>query len=279
MNRFSKFSRIISGLLLTTSIFSLQAEASDNGSGGKFVVRGRILGLLNRYKATKEMPVTIGTTVTNPSTTTAYTANTANGQISVPSGSSSTLNMSYNVNNTISYGSTLGVELSGSYFLTDKIAMALDIAYIQKKLKINGVFNELATDSNTGTSFTSGLNGSYAINTVTKLMPISIIAQYHIAPYGRISPYFGLGYNYTLASASAGSKLGSSRGPVFQVGFDSFVYNDILINVDVKKMLVNTKLNFDSTASGSGGAGGFSMPEQKLQLNPMVASIGVGYRF
>jgi outer membrane protein len=264
-----KKSFLIGSTLL--SLIASNAYGLDNGSAGRFIAKAKILAVVNRYKGQKNLGAsigTLGTTVTN-TTVSQY---------------------DYPVNNTTAYGSVLGIEATGTYFVTDHLAFELGVGYIQKKLKLTGTFTEMGgkpgtEPNNTGnnsnidttgvTNYATGLNGLYGLYTVTKLMPINLMAQYHIAPYGKISPYIGVGYNYTLASASSGSKIGSSRGAVFQVGADSFIYNDILINVDLKKIFMTNKVNIHIPSVN----GKFTLPTQKITLSPWLLSIGLGYRF
>jgi outer membrane protein len=253
---------LISSALSSFIIFD--AYALDNGSAGRFIAKAKILAVVNRYKADKDLEASIGTLGTKDQTTSVKQYN-------------------YSVNNTIAYGSVLGVEATGTYFMTDHLAFELGVGFIKKKLKLTGVFSELSPTNTNGnnidttgnTTYETGLNGIYSLYTVTKLMPINLIAQYHIAPYGKLSPYVGTGYNYTLASASSGSKFGSSRGLILQAGVDSFIYNDILINADLKKIFMTNKVNINIDSKN----GKFTLPTTKISISPWLFSIGMGYRF
>ena len=99
--------------------------------------------------------------------------------------------------------------------------------------------------------------------------------QYHFADLGAFKPYVGAGLNYTLFTKKSFDVAGlgkvsvdqTSLGLAGQVGFDYFLTKNVSLNVDVKyiQMATDVKLN--------GGKIG------KLDLNPITAGVGIGYRF
>ncbi|MFZ2269131.1 MAG: OmpW family outer membrane protein [Azonexus sp.] len=106
-------------------------------------------------------------------------------------------------------------------------------------------------------------------------LPPSLLLQYHFSDLGAFKPYVGAGINYTLFTERAVTPFAggtvrvdnSSVGLAGQVGFDYFLTKNISLNVDVKYIQMSTDVKLDSTKLG------------KLDLNPITAGVGVGYRF
>jgi outer membrane protein len=118
----------------------------------------------------------------------------------------------------------------------------------------------------------------------TRVLPPSLILQYHFMPDNPFRPYAGLGINYTMffsskATSSLNNGLGgikdvdlsSSFGWVAQIGMDYDLGNDLFFNLDVKYMDIDTKASFHSGALGH--------VSTKVDINPWVLGIGVGKRF
>lgn len=144
-------------------------------------------------------------------------------------------------------------EVDISYFFTKNIATELVLTYPQS-VDIKGA--------------AAGKLGH------VDALPPSLMLQYHFTELGAFKPYLGAGLNYTLfTKKSFNTALGkvsvdqSSWGLAGQVGFDYFLTKNVALNVDVKyiKMETDVKLN--------GGKIG------KLELSPITAGVGVGYRF
>jgi outer membrane protein len=237
-----KYFKHIGAIFSFAYLFTINALA-DNGSAGQFMTKAKIVGVIMGYKKTS--PIIYTTTLPGK----------------IPT--------SYSGNNTTSIGNNLGFELSGSYFFNDNIAAEISVGLINKKIKLSGVNLQNNTDSTI-------VPLSYEINTQAKLIPISSTIQYHLAPYGKISPYIGVGYHYTLGSASKGSKLNNSHGLIGQIGADAKVGNDLFVNLDIKKYIMQNRLSF-KVANANGGFD--SIPGTKMKINPLMLSLGVGYRF
>ena len=112
------------------------------------------------------------------------------------------------------------------------------------------------------------LNGN-GIGSV-KILPVNLLVQYHFLPNGEIRPYVGAGGNYThlydVSLLDGAASVERDRfGPVAQVGLDVPLGKSVLLNVDVKKIWLDT--NFSGAASGN------------LTLDPWVYSAGVGFKF
>jgi outer membrane protein len=101
-----------------------------------------------------------------------------------------------------------------------------------------------------------------------KLMPVNLTLQYHFLPDANFRPYIGAGGNYTrfYEVRLRGADVDRDRfGPVAQVGVDIPLAENVLLNLDVKKVWLKTDL------SGTGGG--------ELKLDPWVYGVGLGFRF
>jgi len=105
-----------------------------------------------------------------------------------------------------------------------------------------------------------------------KHLPPTLLAQYHFTNFNGFKPYVGAGINYTKISdvnLTTGHTLDShSWGGALQVGVDIPLDKNWSLNFDVKKIYIKT----DVYSSAGVNAG-------TLKLDPVAASVGVGYRF
>ncbi len=103
-------------------------------------------------------------------------------------------------------------------------------------------------------------------------LPPTVTVQYHFNPTSTIKPYVGAGVNYTrfynvdLASGLNVDK--NSFGGALQAGVDIAVTKNGYINLDVKKIWI------DTTVKSAAGA-----TVTKLDIDPVVWGIGYGFRF
>lgn len=144
-------------------------------------------------------------------------------------------------------------EADITYFFTKNIAAELVLTYPQKR-KVN-----LAGTGNIG-SF--------------KLLPPTLSVQYHFLPDARIRPYVGVGITYARFSDVnlLGGALRLERdhwGPTFQAGFDVPVGKATFVNVDVKKMSVESDVIVAATGARL----------SRVEPNPWAVSLGLGWRF
>ena len=142
-------------------------------------------------------------------------------------------------------------EVDISYFITHNIALELILTYPQKHdVTLNG--------ANIGT---------------VKHLPPTLTLQYHFAPKAGFRPYVGAGINYTRFSSvnlNAPPRLGtenSSVGWALQAGFDVPVARNMLFNVDVKKVKIETDL---FTPAGY---------LTTLKIDPVIVGVGIGWSF
>jgi len=144
-------------------------------------------------------------------------------------------------------------EVDVSYFFTKNIAAELVLTYPQDvDIKIGGVQK--------GT---------------IKALPPSLLLQYHFTDLGAFKPYVGAGLNYTIFSNRSNILNGGARvdkdsfGLAAQVGLDYALTKNWSLNFDVKYIQINTDVTLTATGTKAG----------KLNLDPMLYGIGVGYRF
>ena len=107
-----------------------------------------------------------------------------------------------------------------------------------------------------------------------KHLPPTLLAQYHFTNFNGFKPYVGAGINYTKISSvnlSYGGALSldsHSWGGALQAGVDIPLDKNWSLNFDVKKIYIKS----DVYAADGSNLG-------TLKLNPVAASLGVGYRF
>lgn len=141
-------------------------------------------------------------------------------------------------------------ELDITWFLTPHFAAELVLTWPQK--------HEVYLDGQ-------------AIGTF-KHLPPTLLAQYHFTPDNTVSPYVGLGLNWTTFSKNRlldgqGSLEHDSIGLAAQAGIDFKLDRNWSLNVDVKKI----RLRSDVLIGG--------MKASKVKVDPVLFGAGVGYRF
>lgn len=157
--------------------------------------------------------------------------------------------------------SSIVPELDFSYFFTPHISAELILATSRHGVRAKGT----ALDT----------NGKLNMGSVS-ILPPTLLAQWHFLPNYRVDPYVGAGLNYTLFyHAKSGPGLNNttytnSWGPALQIGADIKVTGNWYINLDVKKIYVETKAH---TSSGT------TRVSAKVHLDPYVYGLGLGYRF
>lgn len=142
-------------------------------------------------------------------------------------------------------------EADISYFITRNIAVELILTYPQKH---DVTFN--------------GAN----IGSVRHLPP-TLTLQYHFAPEARFRPYVGAGINYTRFSTvdlNVPPRLDTEKtsvGWALQAGFDVPITRNMVVNIDVKKIKIETDL---STPAGF---------LTTLKIDPLILGVGLGWKF
>ena len=157
---------------------------------------------------------------------------------------------------TISIDNSVVPELDFSYFVTDTVAFEL-IAAI--------------TPHDVSTKDSSA--GPLDLGDVW-LLPPTLTAQYHFTDMGAFKPYVGAGVNYTVFfDEKAGSSVTdveyeNSFGPALQVGADYALDDKWSLNLDVKKIWINSDVKFN------GGA-----IKADVDIDPWIIGAGIGYTF
>lgn len=141
-------------------------------------------------------------------------------------------------------------EVDISYFFTPHFAAELVLTYPQK--------HEVYLDGQSIGTF--------------KHLPPSLMAQYHFTPAKTISPYVGLGLNWTTFSKNKllngqGSLEHDSIGLAAQAGVDFRLDKNWSLNVDIKKVQIRSDVLI----------GGVKV--SKAKVDPVLFGVGVGYRF
>lgn len=139
-------------------------------------------------------------------------------------------------------------EIDFTYFVTPNIGMELILGTARHEVTLNGV----------------------SLGKLNHLPP-TLTLQYHFNPTPTIKPYVGAGLNYThfYNVDLPGFKVDSnSFGGALQAGVDIAVTKNGYINLDVKKIWI------DTTVKTSAGA-----KVTDLDINPVVWGIGYGFRF
>jgi len=139
-------------------------------------------------------------------------------------------------------------EIDFTYFVTPNIGVELILATQRHEVTLNGA----------------------SLGKLNHLPP-TVTVQYHFNPTSSIKPYVGAGLNYTrfYNVNLPGLKVDSnSFGGALQAGVDIAVTKNGYINLDVKKIWIDTTVK---------NAAGNKVTD--LEINPVVWGIGYGFRF
>lgn len=108
------------------------------------------------------------------------------------------------------------------------------------------------------------------------LLPPTLTFQYHFLPHSdTFRPYVGAGINYTLfynADSGAANSIDydDSFGYALQAGMDYGITENWALNLDVKKVMINTDVTIQS---------GANTINADVDIDPWVFGIGAAYRF
>jgi len=148
-------------------------------------------------------------------------------------------------------------ELDISYFLTDKVAVELILATTKH--------SPVAT----GTAL-----GNVPLGSVY-LLPPTLTLQYHPMAGEKFSPYVGAGLNYTMfysvkepAAVVTDIDYSNSFGYSLQAGADFWVNDKWFLNLDVKKLWLNTNVKINSNSINA-----------DVTINPLIVGFGIGTKF
>lgn len=141
-----------------------------------------------------------------------------------------------------------------SYFFTDNIAVEVIAGTTQHTIRAKGGATDVKVQE-------------------TWVLPPVVSLQYHLAPAGKVSPYVGAGVNYMLFYSEKdangfGLKVDDGFGYSLQAGVDVALHDRWSVNLDVKKVFFETD-----------AVDRFNGVKTKVNLDPWVASAGLGYKF
>jgi outer membrane protein len=116
----------------------------------------------------------------------------------------------------------------------------------------------------------------------TWIFPPALTLQYHFDGLGALKPYVGVGaqwihfFNEGTGSNTLqanGVKFSDAFGVTLQAGLDLSIGNGWYLNADVKKSWLDTTATWHNSAVTGGNI------VAKTDLDPLIVSAGIGYRF
>lgn len=209
-------------VLLALTAPAPEAIAADGKSAGDIMVRGRIIGLI-------------------PDEESSLTLNGA----AIP--------------DKAKVGDRVSIEVDGTYFITDNIALELIAATTKHSVAASG--RTLGANLDLGSAW---------------VLPPTLTAQYHFMPKSAFSPYVGAGVTYALFyNEKKGGAVNSvdyenAWGVALQAGLDYHLSGNWYLNLDVKKIFLNTDVTVRA---------GAATVRADVDLDPWVIGLGVGYKF
>lgn len=117
----------------------------------------------------------------------------------------------------------------------------------------------------------------------TWLFPPALTLQYHFDGLGAFKPYVGIGGQYIVffnestadnTLGAQGVKMKDAFGITLQAGFDLALGHGWYLNADIKKTWLDTTATWQTAAA----VGGRDIVA-KVDIDPLIVSVGVGYRF
>jgi len=156
-------------------------------------------------------------------------------------------------------------EVDVTYMVTDHIGVEL-----------------IASSTKHSASGRTGTTGGIGKLASTWVLPPTLTVQYHPVVDGPVRPYVGAGVNYTLFYAENASKgleaavgktkvsMSDSLGYALQAGVDIDLNKQLFLNLDAKYLDISTVATLRTTAAGT--------QKVKVDLNPIVFGVGVGFR-
>lgn len=110
------------------------------------------------------------------------------------------------------------------------------------------------------------------------LLPPTLNVQYHFTG-GKFKPYLGAGVNYTFfynvdnGPTADDVEYDNSFGFDFQAGFDFALNDQWFLNLDVKKLFLQTDATINATTALGATVGA------DVDINPLIAGFGIGMKF
>jgi outer membrane protein len=164
----------------------------------------------------------------------------------------------------VGVGDSVMPEVDFTYMATNHIGAELIVATTKHSVSGRGTISALGDVGNTW------------------VLPPTLTLQYHFAPDGKVRHYLGAGINYSIfysakatpsLNAALGPtkvKLGDSVGYALQAGVDIPVSEKVFVNFDIKYIDMKTNARLTS---------GATTRTARVEIDPIVAGMGVGFRF
>ncbi|MBW2960211.1 OmpW/AlkL family protein [Mesonia aestuariivivens] len=155
---------------------------------------------------------------------------------------------------------TLIPELDISYFFTENWALELILGTTKHDVK---AVNTAVGDIDLGSAW---------------LLPPTLTFQYHYTDLGNFKPYIGAGVNYTIFySVDEGPvaddvDYDNSFAFAGQLGLDYMISEKWFINVDVKKLFLQTDATINATSALGATVGA------DVDINPWLFGVGFGVK-
>lgn len=158
-----------------------------------------------------------------------------------------------------------GGDVSTTIFFNNYLATELSLGFNVLRTKNTALSN---------VSYNYGIAATPGKNKPLYMIPATFTGQFHVAPYGGIRPYVGLGYSGAyMITQSSGIKVRNGHGVVGQVGIDFYAKDDTLINLDIRQFYFNPKVVYKPSLVGNQNI------TSKIKINPLIISIGLGFSF
>lgn len=164
--------------------------------------------------------------------------------------------------------------IGGTPHASDTATPQLDLTYY---LSPNFAVNVIAATTRHDVSVRNTAVGDVGLGRVW-LLPPTVTLQYHPLPTSRLSPYVGVGLNYTVAYGEGGSRHAAVRrvdvenafGVALNLGVDYEINQNWLANVDVKRLWLRPDVTVDTALGRVTG---------HANLDPWIVGASVRYRF
>jgi len=155
-------------------------------------------------------------------------------------------------------------ELDFTYFFTENWAAELILATTKHDVNtVSSSIGEGVADIDLGDVW---------------LLPPTLTVQYHFTG-GALKPYLGTGINYTIFYGEDEGPIAdavdyeNSVGFALQGGLDYDLSDKWFLNVDVKKIFLQTDVTVNATNALGATVGA------DVDINPLIVGFGFGYRF
>lgn len=161
-----------------------------------------------------------------------------------------------------------GIDTASTIFFSDHIGVEASLGLQMYKIRTQSI-NTVA--QNYGGS--GGAKGRHLYS-----IPFSASLQYHIAPFGGIRPYVGAGYHFAFNldhKVKSRFKVNNGHGPLLQAGVDFVAKDDTLFTFDVRQYIQKTKITYRDGFVGNVPGG----VKPKVKFNPLLISVGIGFKF